>query len=368
MKRVLYCVFIFALILIVNGCNDSEKKDNIPQLVHPDGTYEVVPLESDNLVLKLIQNSVKNIDSVENASAIVEENLTKVCGMIEKACTEGEKPNIILLHEFPLTGYLFGDRETKLKMALEIPGPESDRLAALAKKYDTYIIFGSYAKDKDWEGHILSLTTVIGRDGSLVKKIWKPRNIKRFYANSEITTTTVEGVQEKFREMYGIEDEFPVIRTEYGNIAMSTAQLDPFVFAAFAAQGAEIFLRTSTWFFESDVINMSMCNKVYSAMSNIPHNSIYGGNSMVVSPGGQVIDRLDHTSDDILSVTIPIAEFREGRRIPSYSIALTRDILDQYVEEIPADHLNLPAEELPKDGKEMKTLFDKISRWLNVNK
>ena len=53
------------------------------------------------------------------------------------------------------------------------------RIGELAKKCNTYIIFGSYATDKDWPGHILSLNPVIGRDGTIKHVYWKTRNASR---------------------------------------------------------------------------------------------------------------------------------------------------------------------------------------------
>lgn len=335
-------------------------------LVCKDGSYDTFPLEKDSVVIKLLQTSVEDAQNPETASKVITRNLNKVIKFIKKACTEGKKPDILLLHEFPLTGYIGGKRAEKLKSALKIPGPESDELAKLAKKYDTYIIFGSYAKDDSWPGHILSLTTVLGRDGSIVKKIWKPKNIKRFYSTFEITTTTIEGVRTKFREKYGIEDEFPVLRTEFGNIALTTTQLDPFVFAAYAMLGAEIILRTSTLFFPSDVVNMAMINNVYSAMANMPHPSKYGGNSMAVDPNGEIIAKLNsNTEEGIITAIIPIAKFRKGRRLPQFAVELTKNIISQYQDEIPANHLDLPVSKLPEDGREMKALLDNKSRWLN---
>lgn len=363
LKITLKKMFSLLFILLLISCSKRTNTIDFPKLVNSDGSYLVSPLEKDEVVLKIIQSSVQDVTDIENAEEIINSNLSNVKKMIEQACTEDDKPDIVLLHEFPLTGYIYGNRNDKIDMALTIPGPESNVLCDIANDNDIYLIFGSYVNDSDWPGHILSLTTVINKDGQIVKKIWKPRNIKRFYSSFEITTTTVESIREKFRKRYGVEEEFPILRTEFGNIALSTAQLDPFIFAAFAMQGAEIILRTSTLFFESDVIYTAMVNNVYSAMSNIPNSSKYGGNSMVVSPLGDVIARLDNSTEGILTAHIPIAKFRENRKLPQYSVELTKSIIDQYVEEIPVNHLDLPAEKLPIDGKEMKNLLDRISRW-----
>ena len=361
MKKLYVLRLVIAVLCFSNILYAGMNKD----LVLKNGDYKKVPLEKENVVLKIIQSSCVDIEDINNAGKVVSENLKKVESMINKACTEGDKPDIILLHEFPLSGYIYGSREEKLAAALEIPGKESNAIGKLAAKYDTYIIYGCYAKDSEWPGHVLSITTIIGRDGNIVKKIWKPRNIKRFYSSFEITTTTVEGIKDKFIDKYGIEDAFPVIRTEFGNICVSTAQLDPFVFSAFAMQGAEIILRTSTMFFESDVINMAMINNCFSAMANIPGKIKYAGNSMVVTPFGEVMGRLDRENEGILTSIIPMAKFRKNRKLPQYSIELTKHVFNQYLEEIPANHLDLPENELPKSGKEMKTLLDSQSRWLN---
>jgi len=147
---------------------------------------------------------------------------------------------------------------------------------------------------------------------------------------------------------------------------VSTAQLDPILFATMAMQGAEIILRTSTLFFEHDVIFTAQAHDVYSAMANIPYNSEYGGRSMIVSPDGVVLaQEQSNTQEAIVSAQIPIASFRNGRHIPQYTTELTDTVLSQYVQEIPMDHLDLPEEELPVNGEAMKDLFDEISRWLN---
>lgn len=362
-------IVLFIISAISIACENKSRTEvlplemKVPTMVNADGTYDTIPLEKEDLVLKIIQNSVKNVGSIVDADSIITDNLGKVKQLIEEVCTTGEKPNMVLLHEFPLTGYLYGTRDDKVQMALEIPGKESDELSALAKQYDTYIIFGSYAIDPEWPDHILSLTTIIARDGSILKKIWKPRNIKRFYSTFEITTTTVESVRERFIEKYGVEEELPVIKTEFGNIAVSTVQLDPLVFAAFAMKGAEIILRTSTLFFESDVICMAMSNNVFSAMSNIPGKSEYGGQSMVVSPDGKIMSQLDKENDGVLTAIIPIAKFRENRKLPQYSVELTKAIFNQYQEEIPNNHMDLPSSELPQNGKAMKALLDRLSVW-----
>jgi len=342
-----------------------------PQLVRPDGSYPVRPLEKDSVVVKVVQNGVRNLQDFDTVEEGLAHNLESMLGWVERACSEGAEPDFILFNEFPLTGYSSGTREEKLRFTLEIPGKETERLGAAARACDTYLIFGSYARDDAWPGHILSINTVIGRDGEVAAEFWKTRNVKRLGSIGEIPTTTVENVRDRYRELYGIEAEFPVLQTEYGNIAVSTVQLDPFVFAAFAMRGVEIMFRTSTLFSKEDVQATALFNRFYSAMSNItfPADSdwaSYGGGSLIVDPSGDVLAEDPSNDESIIEAEIPIAEFRKGRTIPRYPIEVVQPVLEQYRQEIPLNHLDLPPDELPQTRDDMKELLDRQSRWLNA--
>ena len=341
-----------------------------PQLVRPDGTYPSVPLEKDVVVVKVVQNAPLNLQKAPSLREGLATNVERMAYWINEACTKGRKPDFILFNEFPLTGYSSGTREEKLRFTIRVPGPETERLGELAKACDTYIIFGSYATDADWPDHILSLNPVIGRDGTLRKVYWKSRNVIRLTAD-EIPTTTIESVRDRFRARYGIEEEFPVLQTEFGNIAVSTVQIDPFVFAAYAMRGVEIMMRTSTLFSKLDVQAVAYYNNLYSAMSNItfpPDSGVpasFGGGSLIVDPRGKVLAEDPSNNESIIEAEIPIAAFRKGRTIPRYPLEVVKPVFDQYRQEIPLNHMDLPPGQLPQTNEEMKGLLDRISRWLN---
>lgn len=364
-SALLWLVFTASVTSTAIEVSSSEKP-----LVAPDSSYKTTPLEKETVVVKVVQNGVRNLEDYEDVNEGLAANLKTMSDLIERACAEGSPPDFILFNEFPLTGYSTRAREAKLEFTLEIPGPETDAIGRLAKACDSYIVFGSYARDSDWPGHILSINMVIDRDGKVAEKFWKTRNVKRLSADGEIPTTTIESVRDRYRAMYGIEAEFPVLRTEYGNIAVSTVQLDPFVFAAYAMRGVEIMFRTATLFSRDDVLANARFHNFYSAMSNItfPKGSgyeQYGGGSLVVNPRGEVLAEDPSNNEAIIEAEIPIAEFRKDRRIPSYPLAVVAPIFDHYVEEIPLNHMDLPREELPADRSAMKALLDSVSRWLN---
>lgn len=162
-----------------------------------------------------------------------------------------------------------------------------------------------------------------------------------------------------------------MLRTEYGNIAVSTVQIDPFVFAAYAMRGAEIMLRTATLFSKTDVQAIALYNNFYSAMSNItfpPDSGVpasAGGGSLIVGPRGQVLAEDPSNDDAIIEAEIPIAAFCKGRTIHRYPLEVVRPVFDQYRQEMPLNHLDLPPGELPQTNEDMRRLLDRASRWLN---
>jgi predicted amidohydrolase len=337
-------------------------------LVRADGSYPSAPLAKDTIVVKVVQNAPLNLQKAPSMQQGLATNVERMAYWIDQACKKGKKPDFILFNEFPRTGYSAGTRNEKLKFTIRIPGPETERIGQLAKACDTYVIFGSYATDPDWPGHILSLNPVIGRDGKIKATYWKSRNVLRL--GDDIPTTTVENVRDKFRAKYGIEEEFPVLKTEYGNIAVSTVQLDPFVFAAYAMRGVEIMFRTATLFSKTDVQAIALYNNVYSAMSNItfpPESGVpasFGGQSLIVDNKGKVLAEDPSNNESFIEAEIPIAAFRKGRTLPRYPLEVTKPVFDDYVQEVPLNHLDLPAAQLPQSNKDMKDLIDGRSRWI----
>ncbi|MDH3619921.1 MAG: hypothetical protein OER91_03460 [Gammaproteobacteria bacterium] len=371
-------VILGALVLGLLACTESTHNEEVlvevramPQLVRADGTYPTQALEKDVVVVKVVQHITLNIQEAETPEAGLEENLRRMQYWIDKACNEGKKPDFILFNEFPLTGYSSGTRDEKLKYTIQVPGPETDKVGEMAKACDTYVIFGSYASDPEWPGHILSLNPVIDRKGEVVHTYWKTRNATRYDPSGEIPTTTIENVRDKFRARYGIEAEYPVLQTEFGNIAVSTVQLDPFVFAAFAMRGTEIMFRTATGFSPTDVKAIAYYNNFYSAMSNmavdpsLSYADSFGGKSLIVGPGGVVLAQEPTNTEAVIEAEIPIAKLREGRLLPRYPMEMVKPVFNQFRQELPLNHLDLPADELPQTREEMKELLDRESLWLN---
>jgi len=131
-------------------------------------------------------------------------------------------------------------------------------------------------------------------------------------------------------------------------------------------------LRTATGFSEVDVQAIAYYNNVYSGMSNItfPSNPNFppgfGGNSLIVAPGGRILAQQKGGQEAIVEAELNIGELRKDRRIPRYPMEVVKPVFDQFVQEVPIDILDVPRDELPQSREKMKELMDQKSRWLNL--
>jgi predicted amidohydrolase len=305
-----------------------------------DGSYLKTELSKPMLTLGVVQSRIKAIDS-DNWRVELKANLTHMLQLIDNAFyyTAFGKPDVLFFHEFPLTGWKKWTRAEILKFAIRLPGPESEAIAKKAKEYGCYIVFGSYVQDKDWPGHVLSITTIIGPDGNIVDKHWKARNIKGVFQGFELFTTTIYDVLDEYVERYGVDAVVPITRTPLGNIATSSVQREPELFRAFAMKGAELMLRTASGGFTAlDIQASAMYNSVYTAIVNnaaSPGNNPFfedsgSGGSAIYGPDGKAIAEADGKLEQMISARIPMAEFRARHRQPMVHWDMLKPVYEQY--------------------------------------
>jgi predicted amidohydrolase len=333
-----------------------------------DGTYEVVPLQKSSVRLGIVQSRVRGV-SIDNLHEDRQANLAHMLEQIDNAFHFGAGADVLFFHEFPITGFDAWNRKEILQVAIEIPGEETEAISEKAKQYGCYVVFGSYARDADWPNHVLSITTIIGPDGSIVDKHWKARNIKGVFHGIELFTTTIYDVLDAYVEMYGRDAVLPVTRTPIGNIVTSSVQLEPELFRVFAMKGGEIFLRTATGGFTPwDIQATAGYNHVYVAICNnavSPDNPGFyddagSGGSAIYDPRGEVIAAADTKFETLISAQIPIAQFREKNRQPIVHMALYRDVFNAYRN---AYGPNLFSEYQPTDLRDSKAYLADKSTW-----
>ena len=341
--------------------------------VQADGTYATVPLASDNVRLGVVQSIVRPVDET-NPGPGKRRNLNHMLDLIDMAQASGIPKNILFFHEFPITGFRFHwNRDDVQRIAIEVPGEETEEISKKARQYGCFIVFGSYVRDSDWPGHNLSITTIIGDDGEILARHWKARNIKGvFQAGArtiELMTTTIYNVLDEYVEMYGEDEVIPVTRTKFGNICTTAVQREPELIRAFALKGCELMLRTATGGFNHlDVRSGAMHNGIYTALVNNAHSpgtrgvfgDTGGGGSGIWGPGGETLAEARSGFEQPISATIPMAAYRARNRIPDVHWDLYRPVYDRYV---PKFGPNLFSEYLPTDLDDAGVYLSDKSRW-----
>jgi predicted amidohydrolase len=333
-----------------------------------DGTYATVELAKPVWSLGVVQSRVRTFDA-ERWRVEQRANLDHMLELIDKAFYYGSKPDLLFFHEFPLSGWRKWTRAEVLKFAIEIPGRETEAIAKKAREYGTWIVFGAYARDKDWPGHVLSITTVMNAQGEIVDKHWKARNIKGVFPGFELFTTTIYDVLDRYVEMYGRDAVIPVTRTPLGNLCTSSIQREPELFRAMAFKGAEVILRTASGgFTPMDIAATSLYNGVYTAIVNnsvSPNNGLFfddagAGGSAIYGPDGRAIAEADGKEQQLVSARIPIAELRARKRQPIVHMDLYRDVFTAYQSRFPP---NLWSQYVPDSLQDASRYLADKSRW-----
>ena len=228
-------------------------------------------------------------------------------------------------------------------------------------------------KDKDWPGHNLSITTIIGDQGEVLARHWKARNIKGVFQagdrSIELMTTTIYNVLDEYVEMYGEDEVISVTRTKFGNISTTAVQREPELIRAYALKGCELMLRTATGGFNHlDVRSGALHNGIYSALVNNAHSpgtrgvfgDTGGGGSGIWGPRGEALAEARSGFEQPIAATIPLAAYRARNRIPDVHWDLYRPVYDRYV---PKFGPNLFSDYLPTDLDDAGRYLADKSRW-----
>ena len=335
-----------------------------------DGTYATVPLAKDSFTLTVAQTRVVPVE-LDNLARTRAANVRHMTEVIDAASGFAGSKDMIVFHEFPITGYRHTwDLDDARRVAIEIPGEETEMLAAKAREYNTWLVFGSYVRDPDWPGRLLSITTIMNSSGQIVAKDWKARNLKGFFPGGrELFTTTIYDVLDQYVEMYGADHVVPVIRTPLGNLFTSSSQLEPELFRAAAMKGAEIMLRTATGnFSELDIRATSLYNRVYSAIASnsaLIDNRYYltdaePGHVAIFGPDGDALVQAETELETTVEARIPIAEFRARHRQPTVHWELYENVFDRYRSPFGP---NLLADYQPTDTTDAGRYLRAKTRW-----
>ncbi|MBR0953717.1 nitrilase-related carbon-nitrogen hydrolase [Bradyrhizobium canariense] len=217
-----------------------------------------------------------------------EQNIARLLELCEQAATAGAR--LIVTPEMGTTGYCWFDRAEVGPFVEKVPGPTTNRFAALARKHDCHIVIGMPEVDED--GIYFNTAVLIGPDGVV------GRHRKTHPYISEPKWAAAGDLHNQ------------VFETPIGRVALLICMDIHFVETArlMALGGADVICHISNWLAERTPapywISRAFENGCYVVESNrwgLERTVQFSGGSCVIAPDGQVSAVLDKGDGVLLS-------------------------------------------------------------------
>lgn len=335
--------------------------------VAADGNYERVPLRKDVIRVTAIQSPI-HAANASNPKPVMQKNLNLMLELLDNANGFPGPQDLVCFHEQPIMGWNPWTREEALKVAIEVPGEETEALGKKAKEYGCYIAFGTYARDKDWPGHLLLNGVLIGPSGEVVAQHWKQHNV-RLRPDWTMFTTSAYDVLDRYIEMYGADAVLPVARTDIGNLSLLISPYDPDIHRAISLKGMEIGIRFSSGGFnETDSRSSSLFNQNYTITINqslspdqpgFPSFSGSGGTS-IYGPFGREVAMAKSVHEEFVTAALPMGDFRKRHRLPDVPMALVMPVYEKYR---PPYDPGLQLDYIPNSPQDAARYFNSKRNW-----
>ncbi len=150
----------------------------------------------------------------------------------------GDDLKLIVLPEYALTSYPTGESVAGWaeKAALDEDCAEYDALGKIARDNDLFLCVNAYERDANFPDLYFQACIIFAPSG---EQILRYRRLNSMFA------PTPHDVWDKYLDIYGLEDVFPVAKTEIGNLAAIASEeiLYPEIARCLALRGAEVFLQ-----------------------------------------------------------------------------------------------------------------------------
>lgn len=263
-----------------------------------------------------------------------DKNLSHICKMIDTVYWHSLEypPKLIALCEGAIDGFAAETHDwDHVKYArsgaINIPGPETDRLAEKAAKLNFYLIGQAKAKMKEFPDRVFNTMFILDPSGKIIHQ-----HRKNVVFTAE-RSATPHDVYDEWVKMFGegLDAFFPVAKTEIGNIGACICMDGNFPETArgLAMNGAEIIYRPSSiehkvslGIWEVQNRARAVDNTCYVIAPNTGHHyidddktlgQICGGRSMIVDYRGQVLNTNYETGPTFVAAPINIYALRKHR-------------------------------------------------------
>jgi predicted amidohydrolase len=249
-----------------------------------------------------------------------EKNLNKIITATEAAALDGAK--LVAFPECAVTGYCFESREEAIPFAEPIPGPTTERMAEVCRRFDVAVVVGLLERDGD---RLFNACVLIGSKGiaSSYRKVHLP-----YLGVDRFTNPGDRG--------FGV--------TDLGNlrVGMNICYDCAFPESArvMALESADVIVLPTNWPPGAEctadfVINTrALENKVYYVAVNrvgTERGFPFIGKSKICDTNGNTLAVAEHTRETTLFAEIDVAEARKKRivRVPG------KHIIDRFADRRP---------------------------------
>jgi predicted amidohydrolase len=269
--------------------------------------------------------------------------------------------------------------------AIDIPGPETDELGALAREFNVFIMAQAKARHEDWPDHFFSVGFIINPDREVILKHYKVSALLPYERS-----VSPHDLFDWWIDKYGrtLDAFWPVVDTEIGRLGIMMAMEGnyPENGRGLAMNGAEVVYRaalpgplTQNDIFEISNRARALENNMYVIAPNIGGYYLYpdsdipidagSGQSMIVDyKGGIVGKQRDTNGSTYVSGTINIEGLRHHRAsaqvtnwMKDVRTELAQIIYDQpiypknrYIDRIPGNHVEYKQEVIDQQIKLMQ--------------
>jgi len=245
---------------------------------------------------------VHKVAAVQFEPAMFEKqrNIARLLELCEQAAAAGAK--LLVTPEMGTTGYCWFDRAEVAPFVEKIPGPTTDRFAALARSHDCFIVLGLPEVDED--GIFFNSAVLIGPDGV----VGRHRKTHPYIS------------EPKWAAPGDLHNQ--VFETKIGRIALLICMDIHFLETArlMALGGADVICHISNWLAERTPapywISRAFENGCYVIESNrwgLERTVQFSGGSCVIAPDGSVIAVRDNGDGFVLAdINLDVAS---GRRV-----------------------------------------------------
>ncbi|MEL7028402.1 MAG: nitrilase-related carbon-nitrogen hydrolase [Pseudomonadota bacterium] len=198
------------------------------------------------LALQTVCDAVNKDKTREAARTRMDAAISRIAAQIASGIGflktfNGAPVRLVVLPEYFLTGFPLGETMAEWldKAALEIDGPEYERLGEIAQRHKLFLAGNVYEADPNFPEVFFQTCFVISDAGDVILRY---RRLVSLYS------PTPYDVWDKYLEIYGLDGVFPVAKTEIGTLAPVASEeiLYPELARCFAMRGAEIFAHSTS--------------------------------------------------------------------------------------------------------------------------